>query len=58
MGETSIYTNRKWIILLLFGIVIAVYLLRLFQLQLLDEQWDIKARKNALRYVDDFPPED
>ena len=56
MGETSIYTNRKWIILLLFGIVIAVYLLRLFQLQLLDEQWDIKARKNALRYVDDFPP--
>ncbi|MBR4492657.1 MAG: penicillin-binding protein 2, partial [Bacteroidales bacterium] len=56
MGETSVYTNRKWIILLLFGIVIAVYLLRLFQLQLLDEQWDIKARKNALRYVDDFPP--
>ena len=56
MGETSNYAGRKWIILLLFGIVIAVYLLRLFQLQLLDEQWDIKARKNALRYVDDFPP--
>jgi len=56
MGDTSNYAYRKWIILILFGIVIAVYLLRLFQLQLLDEQWDIKARKNALRYVDDFPP--
>ena len=56
MSETSNYAERRWIILLFFGIVIAAYLLRLFQLQLLDEQWDIKARKNALRYVDDFPP--
>ena len=56
MGETSNYAQRKWVILLIFGTVIAVYLFRLFQLQLLDEQWNIKARKNALRYVDDFPP--
>ncbi|MBP5614409.1 MAG: penicillin-binding protein 2 [Bacteroidales bacterium] len=47
---------RKNVILGIFGAVVLLFLLRLFQLQLLDEQWDIKARKNALRYVDDFPP--
>lgn len=56
MSEKSGYTYRKWVILSLFGIVVFIFLLRLFQLQLLDEQWSVKARKNALRYVDDFPP--
>lgn len=56
MSEQSGYAYRKWVILTIFGIVAAVFLFRLFQLQLLDEQWSVKARKNALRYVDDFPP--
>lgn len=56
MNLTPQTAYRKNIILIIFGAVIVVFLIRLFQLQLLDEQWSVKARKNALRYVDDFPP--
>ncbi len=56
MEGDSIFAYRKRIILAAFGLVILVFLLRLFHLQLLDGEWEVKAKKNALRYVDDFPP--
>ena len=56
MSQAPSPAYRRNIILIIFGAVIGVFILRLFQLQILDDQWRVKAQKNALRYVDDFPP--
>lgn len=56
MKDSSRYQYRKWIILSFVFFVIIVYFIRLFFLQVFDDQWEIRAKGNALRYVCDYPP--
>lgn len=56
MKDSSKYQYRKWIILSLVVFVFFVYFIRLLFLQVIDDQWDIRAKGNALRYVCDYPP--
>jgi penicillin-binding protein 2 len=56
MKDSSRYQYRKWIILSFVFFVIIVYFIRLLFLQVFDDQWEIRAKGNALRYVCDYPP--
>ena len=56
MKDSSRYQYRKWIILLSVILVSVVYIIRLLFLQIIDDQWEIRAKGNALRYVCDYPP--
>lgn len=56
MKDNSKYKHRKWIILSLVFLVFLVYFIRLLFLQVIDDQWEIRANGNALRYVCDYPP--
>ena len=54
-SRTTYYANRKKIIIgiiLFFGFV---FILRLFQLQVLDKTYKLSASNNVLRYLTDYP---
>ncbi len=56
MKGNSRYKYRKWIIISIIGAVFLIYIFRLFFLQIIDDEWDVRAKRNALRYVCDYPP--
>lgn len=56
MKDSSRYKYRKWIIIVLVCVVFIVYIFRLLFLQVVDDEWDVRAKGNALRYVCDYPP--
>ncbi len=56
MKDSSRYQYRKWIILLFIVLVFIIYITRLLFLQIIDDQWEMRAKGNALRYVCDYPP--
>ncbi|NLE63522.1 MAG: penicillin-binding protein 2 [Bacteroidales bacterium] len=56
MNYKHTYSNRKWVILTIVLGIFFIYIIRLLFLQIIDNQWDLKAKGNALRYVTDYPP--
>ena len=48
-------SDRKAIIYLIFFSVIAVYLLRLFYIQIIDDSYKLSANNNVIRPITDFP---
>lgn len=49
------FLNRKYIISALFGLVILIYIIRLFYLQIIDQSSKLSASNNVLRYVTNYP---
>ena len=56
MPEQSQYKNRKWWILFIFAATTLIYIVRLYNLQVMDEKWDARARANAFRNIVEIPP--
>lgn len=53
--SSNIYSKRKVIILATMIITGFIYLVRLFQIQVLDPSYKLSADSNVLRYVTDYP---
>jgi penicillin-binding protein 2 len=49
------FENRKYIILFVFGLVSFVFILRLFSIQVIDENYKLAAQNNAIHKVVDYP---
>lgn len=52
---SRIYADRKIVIITTFLVVGAVYLLRLFYIQIIDRSYSLSANNNVLRYVTQYP---
>ena len=48
-------SNQRWVILGIFTIVLLVFLMRLFYIQVIDEGYKASADNNVLRYVTEYP---
>ena len=48
-------SNQRWVILGIFTVVLFIYLLRLFYIQVIDESYKLSANNNVLRYVTQYP---
>ena len=51
----DLHRNRKFVYLGLFGIIAIVYLIQIFKLQLLNNQYEQKAINNALNKIPIYP---
>ena len=49
------FLNRKYIIGGIFSLLILVYIIRLFFLQVIDQSYKLSASNNVLRYVTQYP---
>jgi penicillin-binding protein 2 len=49
------FINRKYIIGGIFGLLVLIYVGRLFDLQVLDQSYKLSASNNVLRYVTQYP---
>lgn len=49
------FLNRKYIISGLFGLIILIFIIRLFYLQIIDQSSKLSASNNVLRYVTKYP---
>lgn len=49
------YQNRKFVIIAIFLFVGALYLIRLFHLQVLNNEYKLSAENNVLRYIPEYP---
>jgi len=49
------YGSRKYIIQAIFIVIACVYLLRLFFLQVIDNDYKLSAQNNVLRYITQYP---
>ena len=56
MKDKSKYSNRKWWVLFIFASVAVIYLIRLYRLQVLEDEWGEIARRNAFRNIVEIPP--
>ena len=56
MPTSPKYSNRQWWILSLFGLVVLIYIARLFNLQVLEDKWDSASKANAFRNIVEIPP--
>ena len=54
MNFKHTYSNRKWVIFSFIISIFFIYIIRLLFLQVFDDQWDLKAKGNALRYLTDY----
>ena len=48
-------TGQRFVILSIFTVVILIFLMRLFYVQVLEESYTVSANNNVLRYVIDYP---
>ncbi len=48
--------DRKFIIGGVFAVIVVIYIIRLFYIQVIDEQYKDAANNNAFRYLTDYPP--
>lgn len=53
--KTSTYSNRKTTMILIFVLIGAIFLIRLFYLQIIDDSSVFYANRNALRYIVQHP---
>ena len=51
----SAYSERKWVIAIIFSVVAAVFIARLFYIQIIDESYKLTAKNQAFRYDIDYP---
>ncbi|PKP11773.1 MAG: penicillin-binding protein 2 [Bacteroidetes bacterium HGW-Bacteroidetes-4] len=49
------FANRKYVIGSIFGLLILIYIIRLFVLQVIDQSYKLSASNNVLRYVTQHP---
>ena len=49
------YTERKYVIYSIFGIVGLIFLFRLFFIQVIDDKYKLDADNNVLRYITEYP---
>lgn len=49
------FANRKYVIASIFGLLIVIYIIRLFVLQVIDQSYKLSASNNVLRYVTQHP---
>ncbi|MBI9066119.1 MAG: penicillin-binding protein 2 [Salinivirgaceae bacterium] len=49
------FLNRKYIVGGIFGLIILIFILRLFFLQIIDQSYKSSASNNVLRYVTQYP---
>jgi penicillin-binding protein 2 len=48
-------SGRKFTVLFIFAAIVAIFLLRLFYIQVVDNSYKLSANNNVLRYVTDYP---
>lgn len=48
-------SNQRWVILGIFTIVLFIFLLRLFYIQIIDNSYKLSANNNVLRYITEYP---
>jgi len=51
----SQYSDRKYVIIAIFSSIVLIFLVRLFYIQLIDDQYKLTARNQAFRYMTDYP---
>jgi penicillin-binding protein 2 len=49
------FENRRYIILFVFALVGIVFILKLFSIQVLDENYKLAAQNNAVHKIVDYP---
>ncbi len=49
------YSDRQYIIIAIFSSIILIFLIRLFYIQIIDNQYKLTARNQAFRYLTDYP---
>lgn len=49
------YSERKYVIFIIFLTVGVIFLLRLFYIQVIDDKYKLDANNNVLRYITDYP---
>jgi penicillin-binding protein 2 len=49
------YSGQRYVILGIFSVVILIYLMRLFYIQVIDDNYKLSANNNVLRYITDYP---
>src|ERR1035437_1112896 len=52
---TSQYSDRKYVIIAIFSFIILIFLVRIFYIQIIDDQYKLTARNQAFRYMTDYP---
>ena len=55
MSKNNRYDSRKWVIASIFTAISVIFVVRLFNLQVLDKTYKISADNNVLRYVTLYP---
>lgn len=48
-------SNQRWVISGIFTVILFIFLLRLFYIQLVNESYKLSAHNNVLRYVTEYP---
>jgi len=56
MSNKSKYGSRKWWVLLIFAATAAIYIARLYRLQIMEDKWDSASKANAFRNIVEIPP--
>jgi penicillin-binding protein 2 len=51
----SVFNDRKYVIMAIFITICAVFVLRLFYVQVFNDEYKLSANNNVLRYVTDYP---
>ena len=51
----SSYSERKYVIYIIFLTIGVIFLMRLFYIQVIDERYKLDANNNVLRYITDYP---
>ncbi|HEY4798330.1 MAG TPA: penicillin-binding transpeptidase domain-containing protein, partial [Bacteroidia bacterium] len=49
------YSDRKYVIAVIFSSIILIFLVRLVYIQIIDDQYKLTARNQAFRYMTDYP---
>jgi penicillin-binding protein 2 len=51
----NLYSERRYVIYILFMVIGVIFMLRLFFIQVVDDKYKLDANNNVLRYIVDFP---
>jgi len=51
----SVFNDRKYVVMSIFSVVAVVYILRLFYVQVFNDEYKLSANNNVLRYTPDYP---
>ena len=51
----SVFNDRKYVVMSIFSVVCIVYIMRLFYVQVFNDEYKLSANNNVLRYTPDYP---